>query len=193
MKKTVPKIEICFSCDNLSKFSKGNFFPLFKDLNCSGITFQKDWNWSLLTPPSAQDPQFPAMPCQPWDPLTISHRASSCQGLHSVPPYEGWGWGRGSIHITLRDGVFPAVSINKDVTAISDSGPPNVNFWAWRVPRKNNVCCLTAIKLQPPLRSTEALGDAKNCRTLAPDSWKALERNDFLEPRFLPLPVHRKH
>ena len=28
--------------DNLSKFSKASFFPLFKDLNCSGITFRKD-------------------------------------------------------------------------------------------------------------------------------------------------------
>ena len=32
----------------------------------------------------------------------------------------------------------------------------------------------------------------KKHRTLAPDSWKALERNDFREPRFSHLPVHRK-
>ena len=29
---------------------------------------------------------------------------------------------------TLRNGVFPTMSINKDVRAIRDSGPPNVNF-----------------------------------------------------------------
>ena len=31
--------------------------------------------------------------------------------------------------ITLWNGVFPAISINKDVTAISDFSLSNVNFW----------------------------------------------------------------
>ena len=30
----------------------------------------------------------------------------------------------------LWNGVFPVTSINKNVTAIRDSGPPNVNLWA---------------------------------------------------------------
>ena len=29
--------------------------------------------------------------------------------------------------LSLRNGVFPAISVNKDVTVISDSGSPNVN------------------------------------------------------------------
>ena len=44
----------------------------------------------------------------------------------------------------LRNGVFPAVSINKIVTTISNSGPPNVNFWAVRAPRKNHTYDLAA-------------------------------------------------
>ena len=30
----------------------------------------------------------------------------------------------------LWNGVFTAITINKDVTVIRDSGPPKVNFWA---------------------------------------------------------------
>ena len=33
------------------------------------------------------------------------------------------------------------MSVNKDVTATSDFGPPNVNFWALRVPKKENNAC----------------------------------------------------
>ena len=36
----------------------------------------------------------------------------------------------------MRNGVFPAVSVNKDVTGISDSGPPKANSWALRALRK---------------------------------------------------------
>ena len=49
----------------------------------------------------------------------------------------------------LWNGLFPAVSINKDVTAISCSGPPKVSFWAWRMPRKNNACILAIMRLLP--------------------------------------------
>ena len=45
----------------------------------------------------------------------------------------------------LGNGVFPAISVNKDVTVIRDSGPPNVNFWAPRAPRKNNTCNPAAV------------------------------------------------
>ena len=40
----------------------------------------------------------------------------------------------------LWNGVFPAISINKDVTAINYFNLPNMNFWAQRTPRKNNAC-----------------------------------------------------
>ena len=43
-------------------------------------------------------------------------------------------------HWELR--VFPAISVNKDVITISNSGPPNANFWAPRQPRKSSTCYL---------------------------------------------------
>ena len=43
-------------------------------------------------------------------------------------------------HWELR--VFPAISVNKDVIIISNSNPPNVNFWAPREPRKYSTCYL---------------------------------------------------
>ena len=30
----------------------------------------------------------------------------------------------------MWNGIFTAITVNKDVTVIRDSGPPNVNFWA---------------------------------------------------------------
>ena len=41
--------------------------------------------------------------------------------------------------IILWNEVFPALSVNKDVIAISDLGPPNVNFWAWRAPKRETI------------------------------------------------------
>ena len=32
--------------------------------------------------------------------------------------------------IALWNGVFPVKSVNKDITAIRDSSPPNASFWA---------------------------------------------------------------
>ena len=95
---------------------------------------------------------------------------------------------------TLRNGVFPAMSINKDVPAINDSGPPNVNFWAWRAARKeNNTCCLVAIRLQLlPMVRTGIWGECETHRILTPDGWDAYERNGFSEPRLLHLPIHTK-
>ena len=53
---------------------------------------------------------------------------------------------------------FLAKLANKDVTVISDSSPPNVNFWALRRPRKNNTSDPTAIRLQPlPMVNSEEL------------------------------------
>ena len=50
----------------------------------------------------------------------------------------------------MRNGVFPAISVSKDVIVISDSSPPNVNFLALRAPgMENNTCHLAATRLQP--------------------------------------------
>ena len=78
----------------------------------------------------------------------------------------------------MWNGVFPAISINKDVTAIGDSDIPNVNFWA-----------------QKALRSGVGVGvgwvKKRQWQPAAP-GWDAQERNDFREPRVLRLPTHRK-
>ena len=97
----------------------------------------------------------------------------------------------------MRNGVFPAISVNKDVTAISCSHPPNVNSWAQRAPRKSSACYLAAISHSPQwaLRSWRGgwgWGEVWKMRILAPDRWDAYKRNDFNEPRLLHLPIHRK-
>ena len=78
----------------------------------------------------------------------------------------------------MWNGVFPAISINKDVTAIGDSDIPNVNFWA-----------------QKALRSGVGVGvgwvKKWQWQPSAP-GWDAQERNNFREPRVLRLPTHRK-
>ena len=38
--------------------------------------------------------------------------------------------------LVMRNGVFPAISIDKEVIAIGDLGLPNVNFWAQRAPKR---------------------------------------------------------
>ena len=59
--------------------------------------------------------------------------------------------------------IFPAVSVNKDVTIISDFSLPNVKFWTVRAPRKErNTYPPGDIRLQPlPTVSTEELGCEK--------------------------------
>ena len=88
--------------------------------------------------------------------------------------------------------MFPTIPINKDVTAISNSGPPNVTFWAQRGPRKNEACDLAASCSHSLLWAPRSLGiQKKKNRMLAPESWDAYERNDFSKPRLLHLPIYR--
>ena len=89
----------------------------------------------------------------------------------------------------VRNGIFLVISINKDVTVICNLGPPNVNFRALRATRKEkDTWDPAATKLQPlPMVNTE-----ENRTILAPDSWRAAERDDFSEPRHLHLPTHRE-
>ena len=91
--------------------------------------------------------------------------------------------------LCLRNGVFPATSVNKNVTVIRDFRPPNVNLWAPMATRmENNTWAPAAIRLQPlAMGSTE-----EQFRTLAQDSWGAYDKNDFSEPRLLHCPIHRK-
>ena len=51
----------------------------------------------------------------------------------------------------VRNGVFPAISVNKAVTVITHFGPPNVRATG----KENNTCYPAAIRLQPlPIVST---------------------------------------
>ena len=76
---------------------------------------------------------------------------------------------------------------------MSNSGPPNVDFWALRALRKeNNTCNLAAIRLQPLCTVSSKEFRMWKCKLLAPDSGDAYERNDFNKPRLLHPPIHRK-
>ena len=45
---------------------------------------------------------------------------------------------------------FPAISVSKAATAISDFRPPNVNYWAQRVPKwEDNACDPAAVSCHP--------------------------------------------
>ena len=86
----------------------------------------------------------------------------------------------------MRNGVFPAILITKDVMVISDSSPPGCSG------RKRALRDLAATRLQPlPMGSLEELRVWK-CKLLTLESWDAYERNDFSEPKLLHLPIHRK-
>ena len=93
----------------------------------------------------------------------------------------------------MRNGVFPAISINKDTTPIiSDFGPPYVNFWAWRAPGKNHLWTSSPQAATSPSGEQNQGCEKSNCRMLGPDSWDANKRNDFNKSRCLHLPIHRK-
>ena len=65
-----------------------------------------------------------------WQPIPI-FMPRKFHGQKSLAGYSPWGCKESNMteHThTLRNGVFPTTSINKDVRAIRDSGPPNVNF-----------------------------------------------------------------
>ena len=89
--------------------------------------------------------------------------------------------------LLMRNGIFLAILVNKDVTAISDSSPPG-HSGRRRIPELcgNHQAAVT------PDREPWRTQDIKNCRILTPDSWDAHERNDFSEPRLLHLPIYRK-
>ena len=67
----------------------------------------------------------------------------------------------------LRNGVSPAISINKDITAVSDSGPPDVTCWACSVLRKTNTVDLAPIRL--PLLPT--VSKEQGCEEIKSGCW----------------------
>ena len=95
----------------------------------------------------------------------------------------------------MRDGLFPAISVNKDVLVISDCSH---NQWWADEPQGSsrrkgkNTCCLAAARLQPLPRWAPRKLRVWTHRILAPDSWDVYQRNDFSESRLLHLPICRK-
>lgn len=70
-------------------------------------------------------------------------RLPTSGGLNLEIDFEGRFWSpslKAHLELHLRNGVFSDILLNKDVAAIRDSNPPNVNFWAqaeqWLVSNK---------------------------------------------------------
>ena len=94
----------------------------------------------------------------------------------------------------MRNGVFPAILVNKDVTVIGDSSMPIVNSWALRAVRMEEN---TWLIWQPRGCTHSLLWALRNsgCEKrgiLASDSWDAYESNNFSGPKLLHLPLHGK-
>ena len=92
----------------------------------------------------------------------------------------------------MRNGVFPAISVNKDVTIISDCCHPHELVSPEGTQEGKNTCHLAAIRLQPLPTANPEETHAVKTRILAPDSWGAYQKNCFSEPRLLHLPIHEK-
>ena len=116
---------------------------------------------------------------------------------------------------SLWNGIFPAIMVKKDVTAIRDSSLPKLNFWA-----QEEQYCLSSSRQSLPgqrwvLRSWVGWrGDCEIAQEtatpqlptanmglrmwvikeqdLASDSRDVYERNGFSEPRCLHLSKHRR-
>ena len=90
----------------------------------------------------------------------------------------------------LRNGVFPEISINKDVTVISNCNPP---MWAGESygELKKRRIQLSSIHCTAFTSYSHSYGEpCWKLRIVAPDGWDAYQRNDFSEPRLLHLPTH---
>ena len=95
---------------------------------------------------------------------------------------------RGRQRMRWLDGIT-----NKDSTLISNSSPPvwlpePKGSWEGKERLRSHSCQIATI----PCVSTEETQDVKN-RILATDSWNANDGNDFIEPRLLNIPIHKKH
>ena len=92
----------------------------------------------------------------------------------------------------LWSGVFPAISVNKEVTAIVILGlqisEPR------RHPKRETVPLIQQLPAAATPYGDQGTKDVikSRSRMLAPDRWGAYERNDFSQTRWLHLPIHRK-
>ena len=93
--------------------------------------------------------------------------------------------------LPLRNGIFPSISVSKDVTVASNCNP---STWAIKQAWGNSGRKRRPVIYQPSDCSHSlwwALRIWKH-RMLAPDSRGTYERNDFSESSLLHLPIHRK-
>ena len=94
---------------------------------------------------------------------------------------------RGRQRMRWLDGIT-----DKDATLISNSSPPvwlpePKGSWEGEKRLRSHSRQITTT----PCMSTEETQDVKN-RILATDSWNANDGNDFIEPRLLNIPIHKK-
>ena len=86
----------------------------------------------------------------------------------------------------LENGIFPVMSINKDIAVISDSSPPEYSGGK-RTPVWYGSNQAAATYYWEPWGTRKV-----KTQTLASESWDAYERNEFSEPKLLHLPIYRK-
>ena len=91
--------------------------------------------------------------------------------------------------------MMPAIAVNKGCPAINNRSHPHGEPWGNSGKKQKHLPSRTptpAITYTCPQRcSLRKLGVWKH-RGLAPGGWGAYPRNDFSEPRFSHLPIHRK-
>ena len=97
-------------------------------------------------------------------------------------------WQAGSLPPVPPGKLFPAWSVNKEATVISDSSPPNVSSWAlWAFRKEKNESATVRTATTPQGRAgCEKTGYWPRIAEMH------MERNDFREPRLLHLPIKEK-
>ena len=94
----------------------------------------------------------------------------------------------------MRDGIFPAVSVNKGYHSHKQWWPPRMV--SWQAPRALRKERARPSSSHQTAATTEGepggTPGRENNRVLAPDSWGVHQSNDFSEPRLFYLPIRRK-
>ena len=90
----------------------------------------------------------------------------------------------------LRNGLFPAISVNKGCHQWLQ--PSNMSWWTQRKLRKENTCHLEAVRLKPqPMVSPEETQDVTRQGT-SPRQLRCISREWFQWARLLHHPTYRK-
>ena len=92
----------------------------------------------------------------------------------------------------MWNGVFPAISVNKGVTIISDFGPPCELLSPSGTQKGEKWLQAMNSQLLAAIVSEELRVWIIKNQVLAPHSWDAYKRNDFSKTRLSHLSIHRK-